>query len=153
MMGPNFFPGMVYMFKCCCEGKKISFKNNRFENEDGFDVNGTEEHPFLIISSTEQNIRESYLTVIPITSSGTAYNDVYSKKIASEMVRGKAQSLVQNNSYLKIGHPTRIFKNHISKDRTGVPIYIGEFYPTMIPFIVSEVVKSIGAKEILNQKA
>jgi len=107
---PRMDSGMIIRFNCCCEGKGIIWdgKNNKRVNQDGEDVHGKENHPFLIISKIEQNKKERYITVIPITSSDTPYNDEYSIKIKPEMVNKKAQSLVSNNSYLKISHPTRI---------------------------------------------
>ena len=116
MAFPNFCPGMIFMFDCCCEGKGIAWSNShsKYINQDEQDMAGKNNHPFLILSSKDRNSSENYLTALPITSSPSFYNTQNSIKIQTDMVDAKAQSLVVNNSFLKVGSPTRIFKKRIS---------------------------------------
>ena len=137
---------MIFKFNCCCDGKCIYWDNvkRKFVNQDGEDMINKENHPFLIISKEELIKGDKYITVIPITSSSSNYNEKHSMKIGKEMVDSKAQTLVNNNSYFKVSHLTRIFKTHLTLDSSNNYTYCGSMNDLAIPSVVSEVMKTLG---------
>lgn len=131
MSYPDFIKGTVFMFDCCCEGRKvIKFDGTKKEwvNQDDHFVGEKQKHPFLIVSPKDKNKIENYLTVLPITSHSKYDNPGKNEiRIEKEMVDTKGIILVDNNSYIKIDKITRIAKKNLTITKGKYPEYMGYF--------------------------
>lgn len=150
MSYPNFSSGTVYMFDCCCEGRKIikfDGTKNEWLNQDEHFVGDKEKHPFMVISSTEKNSKNNYITAIPITTFSKFHNPSKNDlRIESEMVDKKALVLVNNGSHLKLDKINRIAKKYLTITN-GDYDYRGSFQSNALKSILERMKNAIQSTE------